>query len=372
MIRLFLFILCSMVATFCKANDKPTLTPADTTIDVQLGTNGGVEFTGAATDVSAKAVKKTNAQNPADTLFKRVEDTDKNVKIVTSQANAGQSHGNTQVSVPQKYNLKFQTATGDVKLSDIDARVRGVVKNGSISATRVKGRIDVFTAKGNINVSDSDADGLTMTKSGNITLTDVRSRLSPNSQNGKVNVKTTSSYFGIQKATAMNLTYDQADLDIATVPEGGSFVIDKGNITVASAAKNVELRSNEGNLTLSIASGGARLMTKKGKAVVKVALNSTSTEPIQIETQDGDAELWIPRQFAGNFVIVIDQNKNLNAPNRLLTDVAFTNINTQQLKHPTTQEVVGIQVNINQKIGKTNLRIVRIRAVNGNVYVRYW
>ncbi len=366
-----IYLITGLVILACFESYANPITPADTTIDVQIGTNGGVDFIGATTDVSNKAIKKNNAQNPADTLFKRVEDTDKNVKIVTSQANAGQSHGNTQVAVPQKYNLKFQTATGDVKMSDIDARVRGVVKNGSISATRVKGRIDVFTAKGNIDVNDSDTEGLVMTQSGNIVLTDVRSGLSPISQNGKVNVKTTSSYFGTQKTSPMNLTYDQADLDIATVPEGGSFVIDKGNIVVASATKNIELRSNEGNLTLSLASAGARLVTKKGKAIVKVALNSTSQEPIQIETQEGDIELWIPRKFAGDFVITIDQNKNVMAANRIFSDIIFTNIVTQQLKHPTTKAVVGNQVQVNQKIG-TNPRIVRIRAVNGNVYLRYW
>ena len=359
-----------MILLFCieiRANKGPITLP-DTTIDVQLTTNGTTLFSSGASGALKAAISKV--QGKADTLVKQNEDSEKNIKVVTSQANAGKNHGTAQISVPQNYNLKFQTAIGDIQMTDLNTKVRGTVKSGSITATRVKGKIDVFTVNGNIVVTDSDASGLAMTQKGDITLQDVRSNLTPIAQNGKVTVKTTTTFFGTNKAKAMNMTYEQADLDIATMPEGGAIVIGKGNIAVNSATKNTELRTNEGNIALNVASEGVRTKTAKGNTIVKIALNSTSKEPILIESQDGDTELWIPRRFAGDFVIAIEQTKLLTTTYQLSSNIGLTNIITESSTNPKTKEIIGKRVHLVQKIG-TNGRLVRIRAINGNVLIRY-
>jgi len=346
----------------------PSIVP-DSTVEVKLYTSGTVSFAGAGTATSSGKPVVTKAKANADTLIKNVQDSkSKDIKIVTKKEDAGKSHGSTLIDVPKSYNLKFETATGSVSLTDVDGKVKGSVKEGAITILRGKGKLEANTQLGDITVTASEASGFVMTKSGNVTLQDVKGNLTGISQNGKVSYKTTSSYFTGRKADKFQINYDEADIDIASAPEGAEAVVIKGNISIQNALKNIVLQTDEGNLTVLPASMGVRAITRKGKAAVQLAQNFNSTEPIIIETKDGDVDLRVPRNFTGSFVITLIQTKNLTTPNKITSFIDLGSVVPQDIIDPKSKLVVNKQTQVNKAIG-TSKRQVKIRVVNGNVNI---
>lgn len=352
------------------AQARSTAFSADSTVQVQLTTNGTVAFTGGNTAAGALKGLANKVQNQPDSLIKRVEESrSKETKIFTKKEDSGKSHGSTTIGVPKNFNLKFQTATGSVSLTDVEGNAKGKVGNGAISVLRGKGKLELNTDNGDVTVTDSEANGFVMTRRGNVTLQDVRGKMKGISQNGKVTVKTTAAFFANQKATRFQLNYDQADLDIAAAPEGGDFVVGKGDIISRGAQKNMTLKTDEGNLSVSPASMGVRASTRKGKVSVQVALNSTSLEPIIIEAQDGDAELLVPLNFAGSFMITLIQTKNLTGRNVVSSFLDLGTIKAEEQTDPKSKQVVGRITQISHVV-RGGRRPVQIRVTNGNINIK--
>ena len=352
---------------------KGHLTPSrafasDSTVDVQLYTNGTVTFAGANSTAGA-AINLIN-KTKKDSLVKRAEQRPQNqFNVFTKKEDRGKSHGVAQITVGQNFILHFQTAVGGVYLTDVDAKVRGSIESGAVTITRGKGKMAVNTNQGDITVTESEASGFVMTRSGNVTLQDIRGPLTGITQKGKVTYKTTSGYFTGRRATPFKVSFDEADVDIAIAPEGGEFILGKGNISARNVQKSIVMVTDEGNLTVAPASTGVRAKTRKGKVSVTVAANSTSTEPIVIENHDGDVELIVPNTFAGNFIISLSQTKNLSGSYRVSAFMDLGNTTPNDIIDPKTKILSGRETQINQKI-RNGTRPVRIRAVNGNVFIK--
>lgn len=339
--------------------------PADTTVEVQLYTNGTVEFFGPSAPVPPN-----KNPNKADTIIRKFEQKAQNeTKILSKKEDSGKSHGNAQITVEKNANLRFQTATGNVSMTDIIGKVKGRVESGSVTITRGSGKMEINTDKGDISVMESEASGFVMTRSGNITLQDVQGQLTGISQNGKVIVKTTNSYFTGRKASRFLMNYDQADIDIAAAPEGGEFSLTKGNISVQNAQQSIIMRTEEGDLSIAPASAGVRAMTRKGKVSLQMATNANSSEPIIIEAQNGDVDLIVPNNFSGNFIITLIQTQNLKTTNVITSFLDLGKTIPQELIDAKTKEVLSRETQIIQSI-RNGKRPVRIRVVNGNVNIK--
>ena len=340
---------------------------ADSTVEVQIATNGTVAFTGGTTAIAAL---KGLANKAPDAIIKKAEQKAQNETLYfTKKEDQGKAHGSTSVSVPKNFNLKFQTAVGSVSLTDVEGRVKGRVENGGISVIRGNGKMELNTDVGDITVTESEASGFVMTRKGNVILQDIKGALTGVSQNGKVTVKTTANYFAGRKPTRFQLNYDQADIDIAAAPEGGDFVVSKGNISSRAVQKSITMKTDEGNLTVAPASTGVRVNTRKGKVSVQVAANANSTEPIIMEAQDGDADLLVPFNFAGNFVITLIQTKNLTGRHIVNSFIDLGTIKTEEIMDPKTKVLISRITQVSRVI-RNGKQPVRIRVVNGNVNIK--
>lgn len=350
-----------------QSNGSRTFAP-DSTVDVQLYTNGPVTFAGAGS-VAGAAINLFN-KTQKDSLVKRAEQKAQNqFSVFTKKEDRGKSHSSARIAVGQKFNLNFQTATGAVSLTDVEGNVKGRVESGAVTVTRGKGKMAVNTDQGDITVTESEASGFVMTRSGNVTLQDLRGPLTGITQKGKVTYKTTSAYFNGRKATPFDISFDEADIDIDFAPEGGRFLLGKGNINARKVQKSLVMVTDEGNLTAAPVSTGLRAKTRKGKVSVTVAANSNSTEPIVIENHDGDVELTVPINFAGNFVISLSQTKNLGGSYRVSSFLELGNTTPNDIFDPKTKTLAGRETQISQKV-RNGTRPVRIRAVNGNVFIK--
>lgn len=368
--KVLVTIVCMVVAQITWATTTNIM--ADSTVQVQLTTNGTVAFTGGNSAISGLKGLANKAQNQADTIIKRAEQKAQNEQVYfTKKEDRGKSHGSTSIAVPKNFNLKFQTATGNVSLTDVDGKVKGKVENGAINIVRGKGKVELNTDAGDVTITESAADGFVITKKGNVTLQDVRGNLTGLSQSGKVTFRTTSSYFTGRKLTAFALNYDEADIDIAAAPEGGQLNVGKGNISVSGVQKNIAVATNEGNLTVATANTGVRARTNKGKASVQVSANSTATDPIIIETQDGDADLLVASNFAGSFVITLIQTKNLTTRNVVSSFINLGTVRAEEVTDPKTKMVTSRITQVIHVVSNgRRTRPVRIRVVNGNINIK--
>ncbi|HAK80703.1 MAG TPA: hypothetical protein DCM71_28305 [Runella sp.] len=335
---------------------------SDTTLDVELYTNGTVEFSPPSLLNTIKGVLGS--------IIKKREQSNQNeTKIFSKKSDKGKSHGKVLIAVPKNTNLKFQTAIGDVSLTDLEGNVKGHADGGGITLTRGKGKVELTTDRGDILVTDTEASGFVLTRSGNIVLQDVNGDLKGLAPSGKVVVKTTSGFFTKRNSKAFALEYDNVDLDIASAPEGGEFKLNKGNIVIGEAKKNSVVRTNDGNINVNSVGAGIRASTRKGKISIQIPANNNASEPIIIENQDGDVELLVSNNFSANFNISLIQTKNLTSANQVTSFIDLGTTAAQESKDAKTNVVYGRETQIT-KIIRSGRRPVNIRVVNGNVYIR--
>ncbi|WP_028665320.1 hypothetical protein [Runella zeae] len=342
--------------------------PNDSIVEVRLLTSGNVTFAGANSVTAVKGAL-SNRQNKADSLIKRRNETANNkVTVFTKKEDEGKSHGNVTLPVPPNYKLNFLTSTGDVTLIDVNANVIGRAEKGNLSVVRSSGRMELKTDTHNITVTDSEASGFVMTKTGTVTLQDVGRDLVGISQEGKVIYKTTTNYFKTRRYASFDLSFEKAEVEVANAPEGGTFTAVKGNIVVKNAGKNVHLKTTEGSLSVAPASMGVRAQNRLGGVVVQMAVNSTSLEPVVIEAQEGNVDLYVPLNFAGDFVITLVQNKNFNILNRVNSFLDLGSIKAEEVVDTESKRLMSRHTQISRVI-RNGKRPVRIRVVNGNVNI---
>ena len=362
-------LLIVFLTTCHAAQARTSITLADTTLDVELYTNGTVDFKLPTIGNLAKDLINKVQGNTNSIIKKREQKQQNETKVSTKKADKGKSHGTVQVDVAKNTKLQFQTATGNVSLTDIEGKVKGHVESGAITLTRGKGKVELVTDKGNVTVTEAASSGFVMTRSGDVVLQDVNGNINAIAPNGKVLVKTTSDFFKKRTAKAFALDYDQADMEIADAPEGGEFKTRKGNISVLSAQKSVGIKTNEGDVKVSAATKGLRASSGKGKVSVQIANNNNSTEPIIIEAQGGDVELLVPKNFSANFNISLTQTKNLTTPNQVSSFIDLGTITPQEIRDVKSKVLFGRETQIN-RIVKNAKRLVQIRVINGNVFIR--
>jgi len=72
------------------------------------------------------------------------------------------------VKVPREYNLRLNTAGGDLNVSNIAGKVKGETSGGNAGANDVQGQVDLSTSGGNIGVESITGDVKLVTSGGEI------------------------------------------------------------------------------------------------------------------------------------------------------------------------------------------------------------
>lgn len=358
LLRLLIIFLTVQHITQARTN----IALVDTTLDVEIYTNGIVDFVPPSVD-------SNKGQNNAASIKKYEQKNQNETKIFTNKQDKGKSHGTAKIEVAKNTNLRFQTAIGNVTLTDVEGKVKGHVENGAITLTRGTGKVELVTETGDVSVIEAGSSGFVISRSGNVILQDVSGDLKGIAPKGKVSFKTTSNFFTKKTASKFALNYDQADIEIANAPEGGDFRAKKGDITVFNSQKNITMYTEEGNLKVSSLGMGVRASTRKGKISLQIATNNNAEEPIIIEAQDGDVELIVGNNFKGNFSISLSQTKNFTTPYQVVSFLELGTITPQEIRDTKTKVLYGREFQINQVIGKGK-RPVQIRVLNGNLYIR--
>ena len=78
-----------------------------------------------------------------------------------------------RVTVPEEYNVDFETGAGNVEIEDIEGEVNGITGAGNVDISDMVGAIEVVTGAGNISIDGVTETVEVSTGAGNIDLEDV-------------------------------------------------------------------------------------------------------------------------------------------------------------------------------------------------------
>ncbi|MDA3953894.1 MAG: DUF4097 family beta strand repeat-containing protein [Bacteroidales bacterium] len=181
-------------------------------------------------------------------------------------------HGNNcngksewSISIPTNISVKFNSASGDLILNDIDNNLSANTASGDIEIKNVGKKVKISTASGNIKLENINGDSDISTASGDITAQNCKDGLNISAASGSIIAANVIGEINISTASGdIKLTGAKGEFSV----KNASGNIEAENIELneesyfSSASGNVEVilaNSAAYNLTLSSASGNSVL-----------------------------------------------------------------------------------------------------------------
>ena len=101
-------------------------------------------------------------------------DRDRNKVQISSSGSGLEAYADLRVLVPRGQRIVIHNATGDARITMVDADLAVEVASSTISAERTRGRLSLDTGSGSVSVTDAQGDIDLDTGSGGVTITGIR------------------------------------------------------------------------------------------------------------------------------------------------------------------------------------------------------
>ena len=147
-----------------------------------------------------------------------------------------------EVRVPRKFNVRFESMGGGLKIVDLEGEFSGSTMGGSLTLRKVEGEVKLTTMGGSIEVIDADLDGSISTMGGNVHLKDVVGDLDASSMGGNVRYENVRTREGELRAPGGTMAgMDAETVTISTM--GGSIEVDEApaGAMVSTMGGNIEV-----------------------------------------------------------------------------------------------------------------------------------
>ncbi len=202
-----------------------------------------------------------------------------------------------RITAPEKTNIDFSTASGDLDVSDLlssveastasgDVRLRHLngeisvsTASGEIDAAELDGRIHISTASGDVTVAGFSGESKLSTASGRIDASDAQGQLKLNTASGRIRLTNASGELDVNAASG-DITAESVTLEAAS-----SFNAASGDVEVTLTASPAH------DLSVSTASGDAILNFNNQpiKGLIKMTAKmrrGSITAPFEFDTED--------------------------------------------------------------------------------------
>lgn len=93
-----------------------------------------------------------------------------------------------RATVPEKFNLKLDTAGGSIDIGDLDGRVRADTSGGSIDLGVISGRVRASTSGGSIEIEEGGEDVSADTSGGSISIGKSAGRIDADTSGGSIRI----------------------------------------------------------------------------------------------------------------------------------------------------------------------------------------
>lgn len=314
-------------------------------------------------------------------------------KFERSGGSASTSHAFV-VRVPRRFNVRLNSAGGDLSIADVEGTFEGTTGGGSIELTRLQGRAKLTTGGGTIEVIDSDLEGRVSTGGGEVRFVRVRGGLrgasgtnavvranddlqtfeSPNDLSDLPDIQTgdedRARVRGLPaRATSprmLEISKAGGSVDLYEAPHGAVISTGGGRITVGRAEGTVDASTGGGRIGIGPVAGSVRAVTGAGNVDIQVVGAGGQEQTVEVTTGKGNVVVMLPSGFDGRFDIETAYTAS-HGPVRIQSAWSLDNepVTDWDAREGTPRRYVRAHGSAG-----TGRGLVRIRAVNGDVTLR--
>lgn len=289
---------------------------------------------------------------------------------VTSEYEGRDRDRNAKVSftikAPKKFNIKFETMGGGVKLKNIEGEMNGTTMGGSLTLLNLKGNLSLKTMGGNIELTDSDVDGKVSTMGGTVDIINVTGNVDGKSMGGKVTVKNLKRRDGTTIGKEVNISTMGGSIDVDTAPNGADVHTMGGGITINSANKFVKAKTMGGDILIKTVDGSVTATTMGGDVEV-TETGTGSDKDIELKSMSGDVTLVVPPGFSMNVEAKIVYDEDDRGDYKIYSDFNLSE-STQTKSNGRRGHKSEILTGTGSFNGGQNT--VTISTVVGNIYIK--
>lgn len=270
------------------------------------------------------------------------------------------------IKVPNKFDLKFNTMGGAVKLKNMDGDLKGTTMGGELELTKLKGYVSLKTMGGPVNLTDSDVDGNVSTMGGKVNIENVTGNVDGKSMGGNVTIKNLKRRDGGYVGKEVHISTMGGGIELNTAPFGADVNTMGGNITINSVDKFVKAKTMGGKIYIGSVNGSVKATTMGGD--VNVTETGTGNDKdIDLKSMSGDITLVLPENFSMNIEANITYDKDDSGEYKIYSD-----FNLNESKKTKDGGWFDNDNEILTGTGSFNggQNTVRISTVVGNIYIK--
>jgi hypothetical protein len=224
--------------------------------------------------------------------------------IIVTAENAGYSGdndtgGKVTVRVPQKFDVKFITMGGDIKITSVEGKLSGKTMGGDIYLRDLKGELQLTTMGGDIELKDSDADGKVNTMGGDIDVVNVTGSIDAKTMGGDIKQTNVKRRSGSVKEEGVHIETMGGDIDVDEAPFGAKVKTMGGDISINKVEMFVDATTMGGDIEIKSVDGRLEAVTMGGDIIAKVVGDPQSNDKeIRIKSNGGDVKIYLPDNFS--------------------------------------------------------------------------
>jgi len=373
------------------------------TLVLDLKTGAGVTIRGANDD-RVRVIGRLGGPDWRNTSFTMNTDgRDAYIRMDYLRRGGSQSSSHAlEISVPRRFNVRIQSAGGEISIHDVEGTFTGGTGGGEILIDHARGNARLSTGGGEVTVQDSHLSGSVTTGGGEVLIQNVTGGLNASSGTDNVlyggsNAREMGSALGrgvgsgvgggvgsgVSGSVGGGVTFSGKSADgvrrasdgklyvsksggavsIAEAPNGAAVRTGGGSISIGATNGSVYASTGAGDVTVGAADGAVELSTGAGDVRVNV---TSDGNPMLITSGSGKVTLILPRDFSGVLDLESAYTRNHRATH-IDSDwpVSITETEVWDTREGSPRRYVRAQ----QSIGGGGPR-VRVKTVNGNIVIK--
>jgi beta-lactamase regulating signal transducer with metallopeptidase domain len=303
--------------------------------------------------------------------------------------------------VPRHFDVRLESAGGDVSIDGVEGTFRGSTGGGEIVLTDLRGHAELSTGGGEIRVADCRLSGLVTTGAGGVTFSRVTGGLEATSGTGPV-VRSdgspedrdepddrgeqgdrvdTDGELLIDRGTwkpderrprppggAYRVTKDGGDIRLEEAPRGAEVSTGGGAIAIGWAGDDVSASTGGGDVTIGPVAGSVRAGTGAGDIRVTLVDAGGAPQDVDLWSGSGRVVLVLPAGFDGTIELeTAYTEERLGGETRIESDFALDRETTERWddREGTPRRYVRGRATLGAGQGH-----VVVRTVNGDIELR--
>ena len=284
---------------------------------------------------------------------------DRGVRVHSKyESNVSSSSIRMQIRVPRRFDVQLESIGGGISIRQVEGTFEGNTAGGEIVLENVKGKADLTTGGGEIEVNDVDLAGHVSTGGGRVTFTHVRGGLGGSSGSGPFTYTKDDGAVHVEKAGG--------EIELDDVPRGASVSTGGGAIHIGSGAGLVEASTGGGSIRIGPIAGSVRATTGAGRVDITLSHAGGTAQSVEVFTGKGNVTIHLPPDYKGELDLESAYTEGLRRT-QIESDWAVqkSETDTWDDREGTPRKYIRARGSAGSGGGR-----IRVRAVNGDVYVR--